>query len=126
MSDPVVHFELPADDLERAQGFYREAFGWDFRSVPQMGYLLVSTTPRDEQGNLQQHGAINGGILPRQKPITAPLVTIQVPSIDEALQRVERLGGAPAIGRQAVGTMGFAAYFKDTEGNLVGLWESAG
>ena len=54
------------------------------------------------------------------------MVTVQVPSIDEALQRVERLGGAQAIGKQAVGAMGFSAYFKDPEGNLIGLWENAG
>jgi predicted enzyme related to lactoylglutathione lyase len=126
MSDPVVHFEIPADDLQRAQGFYREAFGWDLRSMPEMGYVLVSTTPTDEQGAPQQAGAINGGMLARHGPITAPVVTVQVPSIDEALQRVERLGGSQAIGKQAVGTMGFSAYFKDPEGNLIGLWENAG
>jgi predicted enzyme related to lactoylglutathione lyase len=126
MSDPVVHFELPADDLDRAQGFYREAFGWDLRFVPEMSYVLVSTTPADEQGAPREPGAINGGMLARHGPITAPVVTIQVPSIEEALERVERLGGVPAIGKQEVGGMGFSAYFKDTEGNLIGLWQNAG
>jgi predicted enzyme related to lactoylglutathione lyase len=126
MSDAVVHFELPADDLERAQAFYREAFGWTLRSMPGMGYVLATTTATDEQGTPQQAGAINGGMLRRQEPVSAPVITIQVASIDRALERIEQLGGSVASGRKAVGTMGFAAYFRDTEGNVVGLWENAG
>jgi predicted enzyme related to lactoylglutathione lyase len=126
MSDAVVHFELPADDLERAQAFYREAFGWTLNSMPGMGYVLASTTPTDEHGTPRQPGAINGGMLRRQEPVTAPVVTIQVDSIDRALQRIGQLGGSVASGKQAVGNMGFAAYFRDTEGNVVGLWENAG
>ncbi len=125
MSGAVVHFELPADDLDRAQGFYREAFGWVLSSMPGEGYVLASTTPTDEQGAPRQPGAINGGMLVRQAPISAPVITIQVPSIEEALQRVEQLGGSVARGRQPVGDIGFAAYFTDTEGNVVGLWENA-
>jgi predicted enzyme related to lactoylglutathione lyase len=125
MSDPIVHFELPADDLQRAQGFYGEVFGWESRSMPGVGYVLVSTTPTDEQGSPRQSGAINGGMVARQEPITAPVLTIQVASIDQALQAVEQRGGSVARAKQAVGDMGFAAYFKDTEGNLVGLWELA-
>ena len=125
MSDSVVHFELPADDLERAQGFYREAFGWDMRSMPGMGYVLVSTAPTDEQGGPQRPGAINGGMLLRQPPISAPVITIEVASVEQALERIEQHGGTVVRGRQPVGDMGFAAYFTDTEGNVVGLWESA-
>lgn len=126
MSDPVVHFELPADDLDRAQGFYAEVFGWECRSMPGIGYVLVSTTPTDDQGMPRQPGAINGGMLARQEPITAPVITVQVASIDAAAQAIERKGGSVVRGRQPVGDMGFSAYFKDTEGNLVGLWELAG
>jgi len=125
MSDPVVHFELPADDLERAQGFYREAFGWDLRPVPEMGYVLVSTVSTDEQGTPQLPGAINGGMVGRHEPVSAPVVTILVTSIEQAAQRIEQLGGVVVRARQPVGTMGFAAYVRDTEGNVVGLWENA-
>ena len=125
MSDSVVHFELPADDLDRAQRFYRESFGWNLNPIPQMGYVMVSTTPTDEQGMPQEAGAINGGMLSRQDPVTAPVVTIGVESVDDALARVERNGGSVVRGKDPVGDMGFAAYFKDTEGNVVGLWESA-
>ena len=123
--DKVVHFELPTDDAERAQTFYREAFGWQFNAMPGMGYTLVTTTPRDENGRPTEAGGINGGMLHRQGPITAPVITIGVADIDDALARIEKLGGKVAIGRQPVAGMGFSAYVHDTEGNLIGLWQNA-
>jgi hypothetical protein len=123
--DKVVHFELPTDDTARAETFYREAFGWQMASMPGMGYTLVTTTPTNDTGQLAEIGGINGGMLARQGPITAPVVTIGVADLDAALNTVEKLGGRTAIGRQAVGDMGFSAYFHDTEGNLVGLWQNA-
>jgi len=123
--DKVVHFEVPFDDGERATTFYREAFGWQLNSMPQMQYTLVTTTSTDEQGRPSEVGGINGGMLRRQGPITAPVITIGVEDLDDALARVEKLGGSVAIGRQQVGDMGYSAYFRDTEGNLVGLWQNA-
>jgi predicted enzyme related to lactoylglutathione lyase len=123
--DKVVHFEVPFDDGERATTFYREAFGWDLDPMPQMQYVMVRTSETDEQGRPSERGAINGGMLGRQGPITAPVITIGVDNLDDALARVEKLGGKVAIGRQPVGDMGFSAYFHDTEGNLIGLWQSA-
>ena len=123
--DKVVHFEVPFDDGERATTFYREAFGWSLNSMPQYQYTMVSTTATDEQGRPAEPGAINGGMLQRQGPITAPVITVGVDDLDEALARIEKLGGKVAIGRQPVGTMGFSAYFHDTEGNLIGLWQNA-
>src|SRR3982751_4793855 len=123
--DRVVHFEVPFDDGERATTFYREAFGWQLNSMPQMQYTLVSTTATDEQGRPSEPGAINGGMLARQGPIIAPIITIGVENLDDALSRIKKLGGKVAIGRQEVGDMGFSAYFHDTEGNLIGLWQNA-
>lgn len=123
--DKVVHFEVPFDDGERAAAFYREAFGWQLNPMPQMQYTLVTTTPTDEQGRLAEAGGINGGMLHRQGPITSPIITIGVGDIDEAIERIEKLGGRVAIGRQPVGEMGFSAYVHDTEGNLIGLWQNA-
>jgi predicted enzyme related to lactoylglutathione lyase len=85
----------------------------------------VTTTPTDEQGRPAETGGINGGMLARQDPITAPVITIGVEDMDEALARIEKLGGRVAIGRQPVGEMGFSAYVHDTEGNLIGLWQNA-
>lgn len=125
MSGKVVHFEIPADDVERAQGFYREAFGWTISSMPGMGYSLVGTAPTDETGTPTEPGGINGGLLPRQSPITAPVIVVEVEDVDAALSTVEKLGGAVARGKEPVGDMGFAAYFTDPEGNVIGLWQTA-
>jgi predicted enzyme related to lactoylglutathione lyase len=125
MSGRVVHFEIPVDDVERAQRFYHEAFGWVMNSMPQMQYTLVSTTETDDTGRPVTPGAINGGMLARQDAITNPIVTIEVDNMDEALTLLDKLGGKTVIGKQAVGDMGFSAYFTDPEGNLLGLWQSA-
>ena len=123
--DKVIHFEVPFEDGERATTFYREAFGWQLNAMPQFQYVLATTTPADETGSPTEAGGINGGMLRRQGPISAPVITIGVADLDEALARVEKLGGSVAIGRQPVGDMGFSAYFHDTEGNLIGLWQNA-
>jgi predicted enzyme related to lactoylglutathione lyase len=125
MTGQVVHFEIPADDVPRAQAFYREAFGWQVNEVPNMNYTIVSTTDTDENGVPRTPGAINGGLMARQGPVTAPVITIETENIDATLKLVEKLGGAVSLPRVAVGEMGFAAYFTDTEGNVVGLWENA-
>lgn len=125
MSGRVVHFELPFDDGERAQRFYGEAFGWRFRALPEMGYVLVTTGPSDE-GPPSEPGFVNGGLLERGLPVGGPVVTVEVEDIDATLAEVERLGGTTVAARQAVGGMGFSAYFKDSEGNAMGLWQSAG
>lgn len=122
MADRVTHFELPADNVERAQTFYREAFGWSINAG--MGYTLLGTTPTDKTGAPKHPGAINGGMLSRQTPITSPVITIEVRSIDESIGKIERLGGRVVRGKQPVAQIGFAAYFADSEGNVLGLWQS--
>ncbi|MBB5867199.1 putative enzyme related to lactoylglutathione lyase [Allocatelliglobosispora scoriae] len=124
MTGRVVHFEIPADDLARAQDFYREAFGWNIVSMPELQYTMVSTTPIDEQGMPTEPGAINGGMLARQSPITNPVITIDVEDMDAAIDKLERAGGTLVRKPQAVGTMGIAAYFTDPEGNTLGLWQT--
>jgi predicted enzyme related to lactoylglutathione lyase len=125
MSGRVVHFEIPYDDGDRAQRFYKDAFDWQLQSMPGMGYVLVTTGPTGEQGPTEP-GFINGGMLARDgAPTRGPLVVVDVDSIDDALRRIGELGGETVVGRQPVGDMGFSAYAKDTEGNVLGLWETA-
>jgi uncharacterized protein len=125
MTGRVVHFEIPADDLGRAQEFYSQAFGWSMTSMPEADYTLVSTIETDEQGTPTEPGAINGGMLRRHDPLTHPVVTLQVDDIDKTLETVERLGGSTVLPRQPVMDMGFTAYVKDSEGNTIGLWQNA-
>ncbi len=125
MSGRVVHFEIPADDEDRARDFYRQAFGWDVQPMPEMQYTILSTTETDEQGLPKDPGAINGGMMKRQPPCTSPVITVDVDDIDAALAKIESLGGSTVRPRIPVGDMGFAAYFTDTEGNVMGLWQTA-
>jgi hypothetical protein len=125
MTDKVVHFEIPADDLDRARAFYQNAFGWTVNAIPELGYTIAETTQVDRETNMPtEPGAINGGMMQREAPLTSPVITIGVDDVDAALQRVEELGGKTEIPKQAVADMGFSAYFSDPEGNIVGLWES--
>lgn len=64
----VVHFEIPADDMERAKKFYSENFGWKLTQLgPEMGsYVLVQTGPTDEKGMPQDRAFINGGLMKRE------------------------------------------------------------
>ena len=124
MSGRVVHFEIPYDDGDRARAFYEKAFGWQLMSMPEMSYTMVTSGPSGDQGPTEP-GFINGGMMPRQEPFTAPNIVIDVDNIEDALRAVGEAGGTTAAERQAVGDMGFAAYFKDPEGNLIGLWETA-
>ncbi len=124
MSGRVVHFEIPFDDGDRARAFYRDAFGWNINEIPEMHYSIVQTGPVDEAGYPTEGGYIGGGMLKRESPTDRPVITIEVDDIDEALATVESLGGMGVVGRQEVGEMGWAAYFRDVEGNLMGLWQS--
>lgn len=125
----VVHFEIPADDLERAKAFYSSVFGWQLQTMPMAGgeYTSVVTTPVDQETQLPtEPGAINGGMMQRDERTPAPVVTIDVESIDDALKEVEAGGGATVTPRTAIPGMGAFAYFKDSEGNVLGLWETTG
>ena len=70
-------------------------------------------------------GSINGGMFRREGDLTSPVVTVDVDDIDAALEKIKSLGGSTVSPRQEIGTMGWAAYFRDTEGNIVGLWQNA-
>ncbi|MBP2320810.1 putative enzyme related to lactoylglutathione lyase [Kibdelosporangium banguiense] len=126
MSGRVVHFEIPFDDGERARAFYQDAFGWNIMAMGE-DYHLVMSGPTEQETGPTEPGFINGGMLERgSNPVTSPVLVVDVPSIDEALEKIEKLGGATVTGKTPVGDFGFSAYFKDPEGNLMGLWESVG
>ena len=123
----VVHFEIPADNVDRAKKFYKEAFGWDINQYPGMEYHMVNTTAVDEKTQQpKEAGAINGGLTKRNNDTNkATVITVDVENIDNALKSIEKLGGKTVRKKEPVADMGFTAYFKDPEGNIVGLWQSA-
>lgn len=124
MSGRIVHFELPYDDEARVRAFYGELFGWDLQSYPGTEYTLVSTGPTGDRGPTEA-GYINGGLGRRSESLSAPTVVIDVEDIDATLADVEARGGTVVQSRSPVGEMGWAAYFRDPEGNVVGLWQTA-
>ena len=123
----VVHFEIPADDLDRAKNFYGSVFGWELQTMPmnEGEYTSVKTTDVDEQTQLPtEPGAINGGMFVRDERLTSPVITIDVDGIDDSLKQIEAEGGSTVTPRTAIPGMGAFAYFKDPEGNVLGLWET--
>ncbi len=126
MSGKVVHFEVPFDDGDRARSFYKEAFDWQVMEMPEMGYTIVMTGPSNDSGPTES-GFINGGMLSREQAATrGPVVVLDVDDIETTLEKIGSLGGSTVVGKTPVGDMGFAAYFTDPEGNVMGLWETAG
>lgn len=123
--DKVVHFEIPAEQVERAQKFYGEVFDWKINAIPEMKYTIVNTGPTDDKGMSQEIGFINGGMMKRNDMINKPVITIQVDSIEESAKKIVAGGGSMIMDKVAVSDMGFSAYFKDCEGNIMGLWENA-
>lgn len=116
----VVHFEIHADDLDRAERFYSDAFGWEFtRWEGPQEYRLIRTGAEEEPG-------IDGGMVRRRGPVDGEAViayvcTLDVPSLDEALERVRGLGGSLAVPKMPVPGVGWLAYARDTEGNVFGM-----
>jgi len=124
----VVHFEIPADDLERAKSFYGKVFDWQIDTMPMEGggeYTGLTTTPVDEQTMTPtEPGAINGGMMQRDATTPSPVITIDVEDIAAALAEIEAAGGSTVTPRTAIPGMGAFGYFKDSEGNVMGLWET--
>jgi uncharacterized protein len=122
----VVHFEIPFDDADRARNFYRDVFDWAITPMPEMNYNMVSTGPTSDEGMPSEPGYIGGGMMQREAPVATPVLTLGVDDIDASIVAIEKNGGSAVGEKLPVGDMGFAAYFKDSEGNLMGLWQSAG
>jgi predicted enzyme related to lactoylglutathione lyase len=111
----IVHFEIPADDVKRAQTFYKKLFGWQFSSPPGFDdYWGV------DLGEDASHGI---GMMARQNPSHGPTSYIGVESVADTLTQVEQLGGNVLVPKSPVPGMGWFATCQDTEGNVFALWE---
>jgi predicted enzyme related to lactoylglutathione lyase len=126
MNGEVGHFEIPAKDFKRAKAFYSQVFGWKIsESAMPSGetYTSLQTTEVDSDNRPKSPGAINGGLVKKKDPNTAPVITIVADDIGASLKLVVKNGGETVVKRTEMGQYGAYAYFRDTEGNLMGLYE---
>jgi predicted enzyme related to lactoylglutathione lyase len=121
--DRVVHFEIPAEDLERAKKFYSEIFGWKLNQLgPEMGnYVLVHTGPSDEQGMPQEPAFINGGLMRRDPSATSPVLVMAVADAEQTVEKVKRSGGRLVGEILDIPGVGRYARVQDCEGNVIGV-----
>ena len=120
-----IHFEIHAEDLDRAQAFYETVLGWTFQSWGDGSYRLVTTGSDDQPG-------INGGLLKRMGqletgvdyPVIAHMCTVDVEDVDAYVAKAVGAGGVVALPKMPVPGVGWLAYAKDTEGNIFGMMQS--
>lgn len=119
--NPVVHFEMPAEDTQRMAAFYTHAFGWKTQQLgPEMNnYVVVSTTDTDASGRPAEPGTINGGFYPKKASSLPPMpsVVIAVTDIQAAILKIKEAGGTVLGEAMQVPGIGLYANFLDTEGN---------
>ena len=126
--NPVVHFEMPADDSKRMSEFYIKVFGWQTTQMgPEMNnYITVATTDIDPSTNRPKTaGAINGGFFPRSAENSEITVVISVEDINKSIELVKQAGGAIISGPHDIPHVGQYVAFKDTEGNRVAMLQSS-
>jgi uncharacterized protein len=125
--NPVVHFEMPADDTDRMADFYNQAFGWQTKKLgEEMGnYVLVTTADTDEKGTPREAGKINGGFYPKKDewPAQYPSVVIAVDDISDAMNKIKKAGGNVLGEPMEIPGYGLYVSFFDTEGNRVSIME---
>jgi uncharacterized protein len=126
MMNPVVHFELPTEDRERAKTFYTKAFGWEMMQLgPEMqDYTVVMTSPSDNNGPLEK-GKINGGMYagPQGAGRHGPSFVVSVENINAAMERIKASGGKMEMEPMDIPGVGKYATFFDTEGNRLSIME---
>lgn len=119
--NPVVHFEIAADDTKRAQKFYESAFDWKMNEIPEMQYTTIHTAETDENNMVKTPGAINGGIMKRGSGDDTVNLVVSTDNIEESKEKVEKAGGKIVMDITDIPTVGKYFRAKDTEGNIVGV-----
>jgi uncharacterized protein len=112
----IVHFEIPADDLQRAAAFYHDVLGWEASRFGEEPYWLLRTGEDEEPG-------ANGALVGREELHRSPVVIAGVADVDDVLSRVQKSGGEVIQGKLPVPGMGWSAYIRDPEGNTVGFFQ---
>ena len=125
----IVHFEIPADDVERARKFYSNLFGWKIEMIEvkkdgaSMDYWIISTS-RESKESSEKSSHLEGGLIKRQHPQQPNLNYISVTSIEEYSNKVKELGGKVVLPKTEITGYGFFALCIDTENNAFALWQS--
>lgn len=114
----IVHFEIPANDVERLAQFYRDCFGWKFEKAPMPGmdYWTISTGPRGK--------SVGGGMYKRMGADERPRNFVAVDHIDHAIEAFTTAGGSQVVGKMEVPGMGWSFIGSDPEGNVIALWQA--
>jgi predicted enzyme related to lactoylglutathione lyase len=112
-----IHFEIPADNTDRAIAFYSKAFGWEFSKWDgPMPYWMIKTGA-DACG-------IDGGMMNRMSPQQGVANTIGVADLDATVKTVVDAGGTVTVPKMAIPGVGWLAYALDTEGNTFGMMQN--
>jgi predicted enzyme related to lactoylglutathione lyase len=124
MDHTIVHFEIPAGNVEKLAKFYEQLFAWKIIHSPVEGmdYWAIQTVPTDGKGMPQKLG-VNRGMYPKQpeQKDAKPVNYTTVENIDEYIKKVTKLGGKILVPKQQVPTVGYIAVAMDPEGNSFGL-----
>ena len=124
MDHTIVHFEIPAENLERLKKFYSDLFGWKFEKFPgPTEYWNVQTVPVNEEGMPMRPG-VNGGMMKKDRPEHKPVNYISVESVDEYSKKAVQLGGQIIVPKMEIPGMGWWALVLDPDGNQIGLFET--
>jgi predicted enzyme related to lactoylglutathione lyase len=120
----AVHFEIHASNPQALIAFYSRLFGWTFNKWDGGDYWMIHTGADDKPG-------INGGLMPRRGPVpeamaavNAFVITVDVEHIDESVSKALAAGGSMALPKMAVPGIGWLAYIKDPDGNILGMMQA--
>jgi predicted enzyme related to lactoylglutathione lyase len=120
----IVHFEIPAKNVEKLKKFYSELFGWKiYRAPGPIEYWIIETVPVDENGMTLRPG-VNGGMYKKDQPQLKPINYILVEDVDGSIQKIKTLGGTITRPKQEVPGVGWIAQGLDPEGNSIALMQS--
>ena len=120
----IVHFEIPADDVEKLRKFYSQLFGWKIEKMPgPVEYWGIQTVPVDEKGMPIRPG-VNGGMMKKQNPEHKPVNYILVESVDEYVKKIESLDGKIVVPKMEVPGIGWWALALDPEGNQFAILQT--
>ena len=126
--NPVVHFEMPAENRQRMADFYSKTFGWQTQMLGQdMGNYVVATTTESDEKGPKKPGAINGGFFTKtpDMPAQYPSVVVAVDDIKESMKKVAQAGGKVLGEPMKIPGVGQYVSFFDTEGNRVSMLQPA-